>query len=62
MSGAEGEAEKKKPSPLRGLLVALVILLIFPTTRDMLFTLGAWILGALAGVLIAIFIFLKPRR
>ncbi|MFI7336078.1 hypothetical protein [Micromonospora aurantiaca (nom. illeg.)] len=62
MSGAEREVEKKKPTPLRGLLVALVILLIFPATRDMLFTLGAWILGALAGVLIAIFVLLKPRR
>ncbi|OON32049.1 hypothetical protein BSA16_07640 [Micromonospora sp. Rc5] len=62
MSGAGREGEKRKPSPLRGLLIALVILLIFPATRDMLFTLGAWILGALAAALIAIFVFLKPRR
>ncbi|WP_256440381.1 hypothetical protein [Micromonospora sp. U56] len=40
MSEAESEGEKKKPSPLRGLLVGLVILLIFPATRDILFTLG----------------------
>ncbi|MDZ5446066.1 hypothetical protein U2F26_25590 [Micromonospora sp. 4G57] len=49
-------------SLLRGLLVALVILLICADTRHVVFSLGGLILGVRAGALIAIFIFGSSTR
>jgi len=53
--------KKRKPSPLRGLVVGVVIMLIIPSTRDTVIEMGAYALGIAIGLIIVAFLFIKPR-
>ncbi|MCZ7472776.1 hypothetical protein [Micromonospora sp. WMMC273] len=58
------EAGKKKPSPLRGLLVVLVVLLIIPGTRHMVIDLAinvGWLILALVILVVVVAAMVKPR-
>ena len=58
------EAGKKKPSPLRGLLVVLVVLLIIPCTRHMVIDLAinvGWLILALVILVVVVAAMVKPR-
>lgn len=48
---------KKKASPLRGVLIALVILLIWPYTRNAVITNLGLALAVLAGIAITTFLY-----
>lgn len=64
MSTSKSEAGKRKPSPLRGLLVGIVILLLIPGTRDVVIDLAinvGWVILAISFFALIVIAMFKPR-
>ncbi|WDZ83008.1 hypothetical protein [Micromonospora cathayae] len=65
MAGNENKAGRRKPSPLRGILLGVVILLIIPGTRDAVIGLAVnigWLILTLVILALILTVMVKPRR
>ncbi|MFG3641688.1 hypothetical protein ACGF3C_15610 [Micromonospora sp. NPDC047762] len=64
MGTSKSETGKRKPSPLRGLLVGIVILLLIPGTRDVVIDLAinvGWVILAISFFALIVIAMFKPR-
>lgn len=58
----QNNSPARRSSPLRGFVIAVVIMLVIPTTREIIFS-GFWyVFGTTLGVIIGLFLFAGGTR